>query len=311
MAWHFIPPCYHTGMRKYIGMAGLGLAVALALAAPLAKAAEGPKLFEGTVTQIDPGDQSFILRLRDGSTVRVKNPVITDIFIAIKGILKNGTVEQVTSLAVRDPKSPDLPPQISLLNPASGQIGETVTLSGTFLKKNNSVRWGGTSNAVTGLASKDGKTLAFKVPSSLCDQKARITGCGGKVTPPGKYDLSVQNANGLSNSVPFEVLPLPQLDITTDILPQAMTGVFYRNKIEAVGGAESYSWRVSQGNLPPGFSFARAACTETPCRTAAILAGLPYVPGTYNFTVTLTSGAESISREFSLVVVQALNPRIY
>jgi len=267
------------------------------------------RVFDGYVTQINALDGTFSLRLRDGSVVLVKSPIISNTFVSIKGSLQEGTLDGVTSLTLKDPNGSDAIPSISLLTPGSGQVGTKIVLNGSgFLKKNNSINIGKTPNAVIGLPSRDGKTLTFQLPSSACNQKAAgPAACPQKVFDPGNYDLAVSNENGVSNPVPFTILPLPPLTITTDILPQVPSGMKYAATISAIGGAETYVWRITDGKLPPGLMLAQAACSERPCRTAAVISGTPPIPGTYQFTVTLTSGQETISRQFSLIVVPAVS----
>lgn len=180
-------------------------------------------------------------------------------------------------------------------------------MSGTsFNRKANSIAIGTVQNALVNVPSKDGKTLAFRLPSTLCNQKTKAN-CPKIVTSPGTYNITVSNINGVSNAMPFQILPLAPLALTTDILPQTPTGARYEAPVEAVGGAESYQWRVSEGTLPPGLKLTQASCKETPCRTSALVRGIPTVPGTYQFEISLNSGSETVSRRFTITVVLGLS----
>lgn len=95
------------------------------------------------------------------------------------------------------PPPPPLPPPtpvITAVSPSYGQIGGEVTITGSgFAVANNSISFGGTANAVTGLGSPDGVTLKFKVPN--------IAGC----QPVSVCSISVTNSGGTSNAVNFTV----------------------------------------------------------------------------------------------------------
>ena len=281
-------------------------AAATTIPAPSSK----DKSYDGVITQFNTYDGSFILRLRDGSVVMVKSPLDVGAFISVKGVMNAAgkVVEGVSALTTKDKNGSDAIPIITLLDPGSGQVCTKITLSGTgFTKKTNAISIGATQYAVMNVASsKDGKTLTFRLPPSPCNQKIKAV-CAQVVLPAGSYDIVVTNENGVSSPVPFTVTPLPALTITTDILPQIIAGTRYKAVVEAIGGAEGYIWRVSDGRLSNGLMLAQSACTEIPCKTTALITGTPTTPGTSQFTVTLTSGLESISRQFSITVIQPLS----
>lgn len=269
-----------------------------------------PKNYDGIVTQVYT-DGSFSLRMRGGSSVIVAPPLLQDMFVTVKGILDptGKSMSGVTQITKKNPVGSDAIPVLSIVDPGSAQIGETITLTGTgFTKKTNSVSIGDIKYALINLQSKDGKTITFQLPSSPCNQKTKTkTSCPTSVITPGNYDIIVSNENGVTNSTPFHILPLPPLALTTDMLAQAMARTRYSIKISAIGGAESYNWRITEGTLPPGMILSRAACSQAPCRTDGVISGVSLTPGTYQFTVTLVSGQETTSRQFSIVVVQPLN----
>ncbi|MDO8600362.1 MAG: Ser-Thr-rich GPI-anchored membrane family protein [bacterium] len=90
------------------------------------------------------------------------------------------------------PPPPPVAPQIISLSPSFGQVGILVTITGSgFTSTNNSINFGGLTSASIGLASSDGKTLVFKVPGNTPCQ------------PVNPCDVSVTNANGVSNNVSF------------------------------------------------------------------------------------------------------------
>jgi hypothetical protein len=71
-------------------------------------------------------------------------------------------------------------------------------------------RDGSADNEVATIASSDGKTLSFSVPTAinsgeLCDQNNQCKIYGPKSTAPGTYMVTVVNKNGVSNEMPFVV----------------------------------------------------------------------------------------------------------
>ncbi len=289
--------------------AGLGAGIIIlgsfAIFAEAAKAPVQP-VYEGIVTQFNLGDGSFTLRQRDGSLLTVQNPFAVGAFVRVKGTLSGGVLNQVPQIQILDPASVPPIPAISVANPGTGEVGTQVVLTGSgFTRWGNSVDIGSVQNAVINLPSRDGSTLTFSFPAAPCNQKT-TTACPTAVIAPGLYDLKVRNKNGVSDTVSFQVLPLPELGITTDILPQAQTGTYYRTDIEGIGGAEKYNWKVT-GNLPSGMFVVETACQSIPCKSPERIYGWPQQAGTYNFTVTLSSGSEVIARQFLLTVVQSLS----
>lgn len=295
-------------MTKTILGGALGLLVLGAVAAVNPVLAAGkPAVYEGIITQVNQADGSFVMRLRDGSMVSVPNPFQAGVFLSLKGILSAGSLDQLTEVKMKDAQGADAIPAVTVTDPGSGQVGTRITLTGTgFTKKNNSIRVGTVNNAVTGLTSRDGKTLSFIFPAAPCDQKGNKKNCAQKVLDPGVYSVAVTNTNGVSNDMPFQILPLPRLGITTEVLPQILSGKFSRLNIQGIGGAESYTWRLLSGAVPPGMRFAQAACKDVPCKSDGVAYGTPTTPGTYDFTVDLLSGAEEISRSYQITVVQSL-----
>lgn len=100
-------------------------------------------------------------------------------------------------------------PTISSLSPSSGRVNTTVTISGTkFTATGNQVSFG--KETIRNLTSSEGGTkISFKVPQLInsCTNQAPDTFCTQSFiqVEPGRYSVFVQNANGKSNAVSFEV----------------------------------------------------------------------------------------------------------
>ena len=103
-------------------------------------------------------------------------------------------------------------PYIQYISPTSGQVGTNVTLLGSgFLPQGNTVIFGGDGSISNVTASQNGTVLTFEVPSQVaphCDPGMMCAQYMRAITP-GTYSVSLENANGTSNTFSFTVLPAP------------------------------------------------------------------------------------------------------
>jgi Putative Ig domain len=107
---------------------------------------------------------------------------------------------------------------------------------------------------------------------------ATLIGCGG--TNPGGSSSNPQS-----------------LEITTpSTLPSAGLGTAYSTTLAATGGTAPYTWSVSTGALPGGFTLS----------AAGLLSGTPSVIGTFSFTAKTTDAAAQVaSASMQITVTQA------
>jgi len=63
----------------------------------------------------------------------------------------------------------------------------------------------------------------------------------------------------------------------------------------ATGGNGTYTWDITSGSLPPGLALRTDKPSWFPSNASAGLIGVPTVPGRYNFTLRVQSGALSTS----------------
>jgi len=114
------------------------------------------------------------------------------------------------------------------------------------------------------------------------------------VTATSNADSS-KSANATITVNPVSIQPLT---ITTTNLPQGQQGNTYSEVFAATGGTTPYSWSISAGTAPAG----------TTMNASGDLAGMPTAAGTYNFTVTVTDGAnKTASGNFSATVLAGGN----
>jgi len=120
-----------------------------------------------------------------------------------------GTIQtgQTNSIPPTPICTPIITPSITAISPVSGPVGTNVSITGTgFTSTGNMVTFG--FGGIPNLNSADGKTISFKVPSSM------NAGCYYSVPQclmpaisvvPGQYQVSVKNSNGTSNALTFTV----------------------------------------------------------------------------------------------------------
>jgi hypothetical protein len=303
--------CYILNMNKsilllvFVAFFGLSVTPMPTQAAPL-------KTVDGIITQINLQDGELLIRDRNGSPMTIKLPFKINANISVKGVLDDikNIFDGVIEIKVKNATATDAIPIISHIYPGSGAAGTKITITGTgFTKKNNSVFIDSIPYASVGIPSKNGLTISFGLPIAPCDQRQKK--CVGEDMKLGRHELLVANSNGRSNVVPFNLIPSPALSLITDSLPQVVAKTAYNAKISATGGARSYIWRISEGKLPGGIRVVQSFCSELVCRGDFTLAGIPTMPGKYDFKVSLTSGSENITKAFSIVVVQPINAPQY
>ncbi len=124
----------------------------------------------------------------------------------------------------------------------------------------------------------------------------------GEPTSSGNYSFTVQAADGsgqIAQST-FSININPAPSIITTSLPVAVVPQPYTRTIAMAGGTAPYTWQITTGSLPPGFSFNTGT---------GIVSGTPSQAGTYNFGVVVTdaAGIASTRQDLTLVVKSLLD----
>lgn len=117
--------------------------------------------------------------------------------------------------------STDIRPKITSLMPAQGKPAAVAQVKGMNFDSTTNVitfgpsmglhrKDGSADNEVATIASSDGMTLSFSVPTAiesgeLCDQSNVCKTYGPKGITAGTYMVTVVNKNGVSNEMPFTV----------------------------------------------------------------------------------------------------------
>jgi hypothetical protein len=106
--------------------------------------------------------------------------------------------------------------------------------------------------------------------------------------------IEVTSGDGQTTNSTFGLWSLERLVITTESLPDGEAGVAYSATLTAVGGADPYTWAVSEGDLPDGLTLDG----ET-----GEISGTPAGGGESAFTVQVVGAeGETATAEFTLTV---------
>jgi phosphodiesterase/alkaline phosphatase D-like protein len=117
------------------------------------------------------------------------------------------------------------------------------------------------------------------------------------------YRVRAENASGASaNSNSISVMTLGSLSITTaSPLPNGTAGTAYSQSLAATGGTAPYTWSVTSGALPVGYTLS----------SAGVISGTANTANPYNFTVKVVSAnADSTTKAFALTVVPAVASKL-
>ena len=94
----------------------------------------------------------------------------------------------------------------------------------------------------------------------------------------------------------FAVMSIPVWAQTPIITSGSNFGVFSIGEVQialtATGGSGPYTWTVN-GTLPPGLALRTDLPSFFPAGTTAGIIGVATTPGTFNFSVTVTSAGQS------------------
>jgi hypothetical protein len=123
----------------------------------------------------------------------------------------------------------------------------------------------------------------------------------GTPTATGKSNFTVKVADSAAASATanLSITINAALAITTTSLPGGSVGTAYSATVSASGGALPYSWSVTSGSLPGGFSIDS---------TSGVISGTTTATGTANFTVTVMdseSPAVKTSAALSITIASA------
>ena len=137
-------------------------------------------------------------------------------------------------------------------------------------------------------------TQTYALPAAMDNQPAVYIRWGHQIGS-GAYVYSGWNIDDI------EILGTAMADTaptitTSNPLPSGATGIAYSRTLTASGGTIPYTWAVTSGSLPTGFTLT----------SAGVLAGTSNTSATSNFTVTVTgNNTKSSTKNFTLKIAAA------
>jgi len=117
----------------------------------------------------------------------------------------------------------------------------------------------------------------------------------GTPAAAGTYNFTVRAVSGSQNAtqaLSLTVAPAALTITSGSPLPSGTVTVAYNRTLTATGGIGGYTWSLTGGSLPAGLGLSGAG----------VISGTPTAAGTSNFTVQVTSGAQSTSKSFDLTI---------
>ncbi|WP_281560342.1 putative Ig domain-containing protein [Thalassomonas sp. RHCl1] len=127
---------------------------------------------------------------------------------------------------------------------------------------------------------------------------------GGNWFPIGNYSFTAGNSHNIDlsaslsplvlDALRLELIDPPPLAISTQLLPDAITGEDYQLSLTATGGLPPYSWSALDP-LPGGLNLSQQG----------LISGIPETSGNFSFQVQVSDQVSSISKSFDLVISQA------
>ena len=93
--------------------------------------------------------------------------------------------------------------------------------------------------------------------------------------------------------------PPPDLEITTESLPDGMEGAAYSATLAAAGGTTPYTWSIQTGSLPDGLSLEAAT---------GVISGTPSVVDTFTFTIQVNDDASGVVTKELSIIINAESP---
>ncbi len=147
-------------------------------------------------------------------------------------------------------------PAIVSLQPTSGPVGTSVTITGErFTATNNSIKFG--SGYLSGLSS-NGTSITFVIPAGLsrCLPET-VCALSQMVVLPGTYPVSILNANGTSNAKTFTVTAVSENELTIVQKHLATTDIAVSNE-KNINLFRFEAHATNEDILQTGFIFAAA-----------------------------------------------------
>ncbi len=104
-------------------------------------------------------------------------------------------------------------------------------------------------------------------------------------------------------SILADTTTTPTLEISTTSVSSGKLGINYCASFQTNLGSSGNNWSISDGTLPAGLSLSMSGgCTSTDTSSTPKISGIPTAIGTSSFTLKVTSGAQTATKQFSLII---------
>lgn len=115
------------------------------------------------------------------------------------------------------------------------------------------------------------------------------------------FSIQVKDDQGSTRDQPLSITIFTMPTIVTSSLGNGEAGISWGKQLQADGGTGTYSWSLVKGALPDGINMDSS--------NSAIW-GTPAATGTFNFTLKVSDGLGSATRDFTMTIVPTLKPII-
>jgi alpha-tubulin suppressor-like RCC1 family protein len=175
----------------------------------------------------------------------------------------------------------------------------TITLSPSTLPSGTA----GTAYSQTITASGGTSPYTFAITSGSLPAGLTLSATGtlsGTPTTAGSYNFTVTatDKNSCQAYITYTLLinpaGCPAITLSPTTLANGIVGTAYSQTITASGGSAPYTYVITNGSLPPGFTLS----------SNGVLSGTPTTVGTYSFTITATDSNNCTgSRGYSIEII--------
>lgn len=117
----------------------------------------------------------------------------------------------------------------------------------------------------------------------------------GVASVPGTYTFVIR-AVGSDSTFTQRTYSIVAIEIAQALLPNGTTGTAYAEALTQTGMSGSITWSISNGALPAGIALAPFT---------GVLSGTATESGDFLFTVSITNGTETCSKDLSLTIEPA------
>lgn len=159
------------------------------------------------------------------------------------------------------------------------------------------------------------------VPGNYLPPGLTLNGAGlisGTPTEPGQFQFTIRASDtaghilvrtGTLYIYPAGITPPVSITLGSNLGTWTIGEV--QDALNASGGNGTYTWSMVSGSLPPGLSIRTDVPSFFPAGTGAGLIGIATTPGTYSFTLSVTSNGTMTSQAFTMKITALTEKDVY